>query len=822
MNDDRKPASWLAPTVVAIASYPILCGGITLVGWFGGKPRLTDWMSSGISMFPNAALAAVCSGAGLILTLRASSTRVRLGGLLGLVVFLLSGATLFQHLTGITLGIDTLLIEPKWGAKAATAPGRMGPPASTSYTLIGLALILSAWCRSRLRRLIPGFGIGVCAIALLSLMGYVLGADPLFAVARFTGIAMQTATTVFALGIALVVGQHELEPMRTLRESSAAGLLARRSVPFIIGLPLILGLLGIQGQKARWFDTAMGLSLLLLLLIAAFYWLMWWWVRAVARHENALHHRSEQLATLVDRAPLGVYLIDADFRIVQVNPIAKPAFGDIPGNIIGRDLDEVIHLIWEKAYADEIVRIFRHTLETGVSYVTRERAEHRVSRKKIEYYEWQIDRIALPDGLHGLVCYFRDISEQVEARTSIELSRDALRESEARERAARTEAEQAAGVKDEFLATLSHELRTPLNAIVGWSQVIGRKPADLETVKKGTEVIRRNARMQADLIADLLDMSRITSGNLRLDMEDVNLSAVIHAAIDAVRHIATAKRIQIDAVLAAIVTVVRGDLGRLQQVVLNLLSNAVKFTPEGGRIRVLLEHDEVNACIVVSDTGIGIDAEFLPHLFQRFRQADASTSRRYGGLGLGLAIVKHLVDLHGGRVRAASDGEGKGATFTVELPVVSQRDNRSPHDRERSAGGGEADLMGIKVLAIDDDADARVLIRHILETRHADVILASSTDEGLEALQAHGPNVILCDIGMPGRDGLEFIGEMRRQGYRQPAVAVTAFARSEDKARVLSVGYHAHICKPFEASELVAAVAALAGSSAKNASSDAH
>jgi signal transduction histidine kinase len=389
------------------------------------------------------------------------------------------------------------------------------------------------------------------------------------------------------------------------------------------------------------------------------------------------------------------------------------------------------------------------------------------------------------------------------------------------ERSARAEAERVSLLKDEFLATLSHELRTPLNAILGWSQLLRARGHADEEFNEGLAVIERNTKLQTQLIEDLLDMSRIISGKVRLDVQRVELADVMKAAIASVRHSADAKEIRLQVVLDPLAGPVRGDPARLQQCFWNLLSNAIKFTPRGGRIQVSLErvNSHLEACVV--DNGEGIKPEFLPHVFERFRQADASTTRRHGGLGLGLSIVKHLVELHGGTVRAKSAGEGQGATFCIELPVmvVHPHDPGSPREHPRGMGGEPAaldypSLGGITVLAVDDEPDARTLRKRVLEDCGARVVLASSSEEGLAAVRAERPDMILSDIGMPGEDGYDFIRRVRQlapeEGGRTPAAALTAFARAEDRTRALRAGYQTHVAKPVEPSELTAVVASLA------------
>jgi CheY-like chemotaxis protein/two-component sensor histidine kinase len=318
------------------------------------------------------------------------------------------------------------------------------------------------------------------------------------------------------------------------------------------------------------------------------------------------------------------------------------------------------------------------------------------------------------------------------------------------------------------------------------------------------------------MIDELLDMSRIVSGKLRLDIQPVDLSGVIESVLETIRPGAEAKAIRIQSVIEAVDAVVHGDPHRLQQVVWNLLSNAIKFTPKGGRVQVVLKRVDSHVELVISDTGQGIDADFLPHVFERFRQADASTSREFGGLGLGLSIVRQLTELHGGSVRAASDGKGRGSTFTVELPLAAvhkrPEGEASVHPR---ATGAQADgepvrLAGIRVLVLDDDPDARDLIKHVLEESGASVVVAASAQEARTLLEAQPPHVIVSDIGMPGEDGYRFIAGVRRAGVMTPAIALTAFARSEDRTRALLAGYQAHIAKPVEPLELIASVLSLA------------
>ena len=395
------------------------------------------------------------------------------------------------------------------------------------------------------------------------------------------------------------------------------------------------------------------------------------------------------------------------------------------------------------------------------------------------------------------------------------------------ERVARAEAERASEMKDEFLATLSHELRTPLSAILGWAQVLRRGSRDQNDLSRGLQTIERNARAQAQLIEDLLDMSRITSGKVLLDMQTVMPAGFIDAAVETVRPAADAKNIRIGKRYALDAGMVAGDPARLQQVVWNLLSNAIKFTPRDGQVDIELGRNDSSVLITIRDNGAGIRPEFITHVFERFRQADASMTRRHGGLGLGLAIVKQLIEQHGGTVRAESAGEGQGASFTIELPLAKQQAPASGRASARAAmilptpSTPEMtlrDLSGIDALVVDDDRDARELIKRILNDCGASVRIAASARDALVQFKEAPPNLLISDLGMPEVDGfelLEWVRQLPREaGGHVPAIALTAFARSEDRLRALEAGFMAHISKPVEPSELIASVASVVGPAA--------
>jgi CheY-like chemotaxis protein len=374
-------------------------------------------------------------------------------------------------------------------------------------------------------------------------------------------------------------------------------------------------------------------------------------------------------------------------------------------------------------------------------------------------------------------------------------------------------------MKDEFLATLSHELRTPLNAILGWATLLRRVQVGSDDYVKGLETIERNARVQTQIIADLLDMSRIISGKVQLDVQPVDLHEVISAALDSVRPSADAKKLQLRATLDAKAGRIRGDANRLQQVFWNLLTNAVKFTPAAGHIDVVLERVNSHVEVSIEDSGIGIKPEFLAFVFDRFRQADASITRRHGGLGLGLSIVKHLIELHGGTVRVKSPGEGQGSTFIVALPIsVARSSDSGRHERPRFAdvdlfSVGLPSLAGVTVLVVDDEPDARLLVSRIVEERGARALMAQTGEEALSLLNTGSVNILVSDLGMPDYDGYKFIQQIRTCESKSvrniPAIALTAYARADDRQRALLAGYQMHLAKPVEPRELIAGIASL-------------
>jgi PAS domain S-box-containing protein len=544
-------------------------------------------------------------------------------------------------------------------------------------------------------------------------------------------------------------------------------------------------------------------------------------VRLSAEVERQARVFDTTLSAITDFA----YILDRDARFLYVNKALLDLWGLTLDQALGKDFFE---LKYPEELAAKLASQVRQVFETkkGLSDETPYTSQTGAGG----CYEYIFSPVFATDGsVEVVVGSTRDVTER---KRSEEQLRQLLAEREellASERAARSEAERTSRMKDEFLATLSHELRTPLNAILGWSQILAGDGTNKEDIAEGLATISRNARAQAQIIEDLLDMSRIISGKVRLHMQRVDLAWVVQTALDTVKPAANAKSVRVDLALDPQPGPVNGDPNRLQQVMWNLLNNAVKFTPRGGSVKVILKCLDAHVEVSVIDTGEGIKPDFLPYVFDRFRQSDASTTRRHGGLGLGLAIVKQLVELHGGVVRVKSPGVGLGATFTITLPLSPNNEEPEPqskalHPKMEDVSVEEdvvVDLAGIKVLVVDDEPDARALLKRLLEDRNALVSLAASAEDAIERVKHDRVDVIVSDIGMPGEDGYALIRRLRamtpEQGGETRAVALTAYARSEDRVKAVAAGFDAHLAKPVEPLELIAVVANLAGRTGKRA-----
>ncbi|HMF01084.1 MAG TPA: PAS domain S-box protein [Terriglobia bacterium] len=532
------------------------------------------------------------------------------------------------------------------------------------------------------------------------------------------------------------------------------------------------------------------------------------------RSEEEARRHLAYVEAIYATAPVGLCFVDTDLRFRSINARLAEMNGRSVEEHIGHTLREVVPQI-----ADAVEPYYRRVIESGepvLNVETRSAPGRRpVHHFVVSYYPVKDDR----QPVLGVNVVVVDITQ----RKQVEEEREKLLE---QEKAAREEAEAANRMKDEFLATISHELRTPLTSILGWARILAENPLSDSQLRHALEVIERSARSQTQLIDEILDTSRIITGRLKLDARSVDIGQVFQSAIEVIRPSAEAKRIDLHAVMEDRGSLVLGDANRLQQAIWNLLSNAVKFTNEGGRVEGRLIRTGAQIEISINDTGMGIEPQFLPYVFDRFRQADSTSTRKYGGLGLGLAIVRHVVEMHGGSVSASSPGKGMGSTFNIRFPVASPARLR----QQQESQAREAKLKqlieptpsehcqmldGVRVLVVEDDLDTLDMLRFILDKCGAKVMTATSTSEALEVLDRWHPHALVSDLAMPGQDGYELISKVRsrepERGGNIPAVAVTAYARAEDRDRALAAGFQMHVAKPIDPDAFIAAVASLAG-----------
>ena len=496
--------------------------------------------------------------------------------------------------------------------------------------------------------------------------------------------------------------------------------------------------------------------------------------------EHALRLRTAQFQTLLNEAPLGVYLVDAEFRIREANPTAQSLFGDIP-NLIGRDFDEVIRILWRAEFADELVRLYRHTLETGEPYLAPERLEERLDRRAAEIYEWQINRIELPDGRYGVVCYFRDISLHVRARNALQ---DADRQ------------------KDEFLAMLAHELRNPLAPIQNASALLAAIALAEPRAQFSVAVIKRQVTQLTRLVDDLLDVSRITQGRIELKREPLELGSIIAQAIEVVDSLIREQRHKVSIAAGYQPLYVLGDNARLVQCVGNVLTNAAKYTDPDGEIKIRSYSSGNTAVLQIADNGVGISPDLLPRIFDLFVQSERTLDRSQGGLGIGLSVVKRLIEMHGGQVQASSEGLGRGANFEIRLPLIERP--RAPVDPRP-----ESRLPRQKILIVDDNVDAADTLALLLELDGHETQAVYLSTEAIERATWFKPDVVLLDIGLPVMNGYELARKFRSTpelaGVR--LVALTGYGKSEDQQRTKAAGFDDHLVKPVDAATLNAALA---------------
>jgi PAS domain S-box-containing protein len=504
--------------------------------------------------------------------------------------------------------------------------------------------------------------------------------------------------------------------------------------------------------------------------------------------------RGAQFMTLLEQAPLGVYLVDADFRIREMNSIARPSFASIPGDVVGRDFGEVLHLLLEEDYANELEGIFRHTLNTGEPYIASERARLRQDRETPDYFEWRVDRIPLPEGRHGVVCYFRNITAHVTARKQLELSQKALRDADRR--------------KDEFLAMLAHELRGPLAPLGNMLEILKRADGDLDMLRHARGTMERQFSQLVRLVDDLLDVGRITSNRLELRRQRTELAPILREVVESDRGMTESFRHELTLTLPPEPVILDADPVRLAQIFHNLLNNACKYTEPGGRIAITVQRWGGEVEVTVQDSGLGITADKLGSVFDMFVQVDRTLERAQGGLGIGLTLVKRLVQLHGGDVTAYSEGPGKGSEFTVRLPVLAEAPARG---LPREHAGTGVEVVSRRFLVVDDNVDSAESLTTLLSILGNETRTAHDGLAAVEAAEQFRPQVVLLDIGLPKMNGLAAARRIREQSWGKDMVliALTGWGQEENRRHSKEAGFDAHMTKPVEFDSLMKLLATL-------------
>ncbi len=896
-------------------SFYALVGGLSsLTGWVLDLPRLTDWDGNGISIQPNATVAVTCSGAALIML---ACGRKRVAMILGVVVALIGASTLFQYLSGVNLEfLNTLLMfDRPWGRGGVVHPGRMGPPGAACWTLIGTSLVLvSINGPFRNRRAIPVLAVLTLGISMLSITGYFYGVDMLYSLPHLTVIALQTATFIAAISIAIIAAVPEHAPMRWLLAGGAAGDVARRAAPTFILLPLVIGWLIKLGEAWKLYDSHFAAAMLVLALMALLLALLGWNLATISRHEKALRqsehrllhtlesitdgfvtldrdwnynyvneeaerllqrsrvellgrnawdafpesvgrtsylelHRvanercsthfedfnpvlnrwfgvraypmqdggvaayfqditgrkqaeeqlrrsTELLTFVIDRCPTGFYIVDANFCISHINADEQArAFRNVQP-AIGRRLDDAMRVLWPEPLATELIAIFRHTLDTGEPYCSPGLMSARADLETVETYEWQLDRIAMPDGTYGVVCYFYDTTRLREAETQARALADQLRQYSA-------DLSDADRRKNEFLATLAHELRNPLAPLRNGLQIIRLSGGSRESVEQTRGMMERQLEQMVRLVDDLLDVSRITRDKLELRRERVDLATVLNNAVETSRPLLEASVHKLTVIKPSQPVFVDADVTRLGQVFANLLNNAAKYSERGGHIRLTVEPQGSDVVISVMDTGVGIPAAMLPRIFDLFIQVDRSLEKSQGGLGIGLTLVKRLVDMHGGSVDARSDGHEKGSEFVVRLPLLKDEGGRMKDESETNEVQPSISVSQppkCRILVADDNVDSAMSLALMLQIMGNDVRTAHDGLQAVAVAETFRPEVILLDIGMPKMNGYEACRRIREQAWGENTmlIALTGWGQDEDRRRSEEAGFNHHMVKPVD------------------------
>ena len=819
---------------IAGALLAMVIGSAALLGWILDVEFLKRIHPTLVTMKANTAVCLILSSFSLLLLRdpRAPLWKRRLGQVFAALVATVGILTLSEHVIGWNLGIDQLFFYESPNEAGLSFPGRMGVAGSLDFFFLGLAMLFLDARSRRWFRLSNVSVVMIVAVTVLVFLYYFYGIEEVDPIAKHFTIALHTVIAFFSLCAAILFARPERGLVALMLSNSPGSVVARRMWPALL-IVVLLGWFRTMGRDARWFGAGFGTAMFVLCILLLLVFLIWWTAVSLNRTDRERRIAEKRLDVLVRVSELIRTLHDpnelsyAVAKTVGVElDLRRCLFNETD---VERDLEIVYRDYCDRAESvagvhriSEYSSITSELMKRGETVVNCDsKTDPRTAADYEQSYKPTGERayIAFPllrDG-HWVASLWASDDEPREwtkeevrlvqtvgertwtaiEKLRAEAERELLLHSE---QEARDVAEKANQLKDEFLATLSHELRNPLNVILGYSEVLLRMPEIEQSgqLRRISEALRRNAQSQSQLINDLLDLSRLQRGKISLNNETVSLAVIIDSAVETVRAEAAAKGIDIHLHLSDQILLVDGDRLRLQQIAWNVLNNAVKFTPAGGHININLNRDEKDAVLVVEDSGQGIDPSFLPHVFEMFRQADASNSRRHGGMGIGLALVQQLARLHGGTVAAESEGANKGSRFIVRLPLTSDADS------EELSSLGTATPLKLRAIAqtdfliVDDSEDTIAMLDQLLKINGANVTSATNGADALRIATEREFDVILSDISMPEMDGFEFLQRLRQINGRQdvPVIAITGFGRTDDVERARAAGFYSHLTKP--------------------------
>ncbi len=780
----RHPFGRISATHV-LALYALIGGLLSLAGWILDVPWLTDWPGSGISIQPNATFCVVLSGLAL---LQLAAGRRWAGALLGAGVAVVGGLTLLEWVLGTSFGIDGLLpFDRPWGQRGVLYPGRMGPPGSMAWTLIGIALVISGLQMPRPPRVVVGFAIATFAISLLSITGHLYDADVLYAIPRLTVISPQTATFIAAVSAGLIALHPQFAPMCWLVRADAVGIIARRAMPTVLVAPIAFGWLGLQGERLGIYDASFGIALLVLSLIVLLSAVLWRGLATIARHDAALLASEARMQLAIEAGDAATWDLDmvtgqntwseSHFRLLGYPPTAS--------RVSWRE-------IWEKAVHDDDRAAVQAEWRRAITAHDVYRAEHRLRRMDgAVLWVRTAGRFFYDDKGEKAIRFVGVVFDLTAEKQAFEALREADRH------------------KDEFLAVLAHELRNPLAPVRHAVRVLQQQPLPGAELRWASDVIERQVAQMSRLIDDLLDVGRINRGMIALQCAVIDLAAVVQDAVEASRPLIDQCGHRLEVMLPREPVVLEADAVRLSQVVCNLLNNAAKYTPAGGHIRLVAAATRDEVSISVRDDGIGIPAELLPRVFDMFAQVGQAQAHQRDGLGIGLSLVKRLVELHGGRIEARSAGTGLGSEFTVHLPrpvhPISVPTSTAP---VKQAAVDPA----VRVLVVDDNRDAADSLALLLQLHGSD---ARAVYDGQECVRVAGtfrPRCIILDIGLPGSSGYDVARAIRAAEWGRDVVliALTGWGQESDRLKSVAAGFDHHLVKPVAPDELLELLAGVA------------